>query len=234
MLSVENLSVNYGAIRALHQVSCRVKQGEIVALIGANGAGKTTILNTISGIVPSISGSVSFEGEEITRMAAHLIVRKGICQVPEGRRVFGLMSVQENLEMGGFILPGKQEVARGIERAFTLFPRLAERRKQAARTLSGGEQQMLAMGRALMSDPRLLLLDEPSMGLAPMLVEKIFEIVVEINNAGTTIMLVEQNASMALSIAHRAYVLETGEVVLSGEAAELARNPEVRKAYLGE
>ena len=234
MLSVENLSVNYGAIRALHQVSCRVKQGEIVALIGANGAGKTTILNTISGIVPSISGSVSFEGEEITRMAAHLIVRKGICQVPEGRRVFGLMSVQENLEMGGFILPGKQEVARGIERAFTLFPRLAERRKQAARTLSGGEQQMLAMGRALMSNPRLLLLDEPSMGLAPMLVEKIFEIVVEINNAGTTIMLVEQNASMALSIAHRAYVLETGEVVLSGEAAELARNPEVRKAYLGE
>ena len=234
MLSVENLSVNYGAIRALHQVSCRVKQGEIVALIGANGAGKTTILNTISGIVPSISGSVSFEGEEITRMAAHLIVRKGICQVPEGRRVFGLMSVQENLEMGGFILPGKQEVARGIERAFTLFPRLAERRKQAARTLSGGEQQMLAMGRALMSDPRLLLLDEPSMGLAPMLVEKIFEIVVEINKTGTTIMLVEQNASMALSIAHRAYVLETGEVVLSGEAAELARNPEVRKAYLGE
>jgi len=234
MLVVENLSVNYGAIRALHQVSCSVKQGEIVALIGANGAGKTTILNTISGIVPSVGGSVSFEDEEITRMAAHLIVRKGISQVPEGRRVFARMSVLENLEMGGFILPGKEEVARGIDRAFTLFPRLAERRKQAARTLSGGEQQMLAMGRALMSDPRLLLLDEPSMGLAPMLVEKIFEIVVEINKAGTTIMLVEQNASMALSIAHRAYVLETGEVVLSGDAAELARNPEVRKAYLGE
>ena len=234
MLAVENLSVNYGAIRALHQVSCCVKQGEIVALIGANGAGKTTILNTISGIVPSISGRVSFEDEDITRMAAHLIVRKGISQVPEGRRVFARMSVLENLEMGGFILSDKQEVARGIERAFTLFPRLAERRKQAARTLSGGEQQMLAMGRALMSDPRLLLLDEPSMGLAPMLVEKIFEIVVEINKAGTTIMLVEQNASMALSIAHRAYVLETGEVVLSGDAAELARNPEVRKAYLGE
>jgi branched-chain amino acid transport system ATP-binding protein len=211
-----------------------VKQGEIVALIGANGAGKTTILNTISGIVPSISGSVSFEGEDITHMAAHLIVRKGISQVPEGRRVFARMSVLENLEMGGFILPGKQEVARGIERAFSLFPRLAERRKQAARTLSGGEQQMLAMGRALMSDPRLLLLDEPSMGLAPMLVEKIFEIVDEINKSGTTIMLVEQNAAMALSIAHRAYVLETGEVVLSGDAAELARNPEVRKAYLGE
>ena len=234
MLAVENLSVNYGAIRALHQVSCHVKQGEIVALIGANGAGKTTILNTISGIVPSVGGSVSFEDEDITRMAAHLIVRKGISQVPEGRRVFARMSVLENLEMGGFILPGKQEVARGIERAFTLFPRLAERRKQAARTLSGGEQQMLAMGRALMSDPRLLLLDEPSMGLAPMLVEKIFEIVVEINKSGTTIMLVEQNASMALSIAHRAYVLETGEVVLSGDAKELARNPEVRKAYLGE
>jgi branched-chain amino acid transport system ATP-binding protein len=167
-------------------------------------------------------------------MAAHLIVRKGISQVPEGRRVFARMSVLENLEMGGFILPGKQEVARGIERAFTLFPRLAERRKQAARTLSGGEQQMLAMGRALMSDPRLLLLDEPSMGLAPMLVEKIFEIVVEINKTGTTIMLVEQNAAMALSIAHRAYVLETGEIVLSGDAKELARNPEVRKAYLGE
>jgi branched-chain amino acid transport system ATP-binding protein len=234
MLAVENLSVNYGAIRALHQVSCRVEQGEIVALIGANGAGKTTILNTISGIVPSISGTVSFEGQEITRMAAHLIVRKGICQVPEGRRVFARMSVQENLEMGGFILTNKADITAGIERAFTLFPRLAERRKQAARTLSGGEQQMLAMGRALMSNPRLLLLDEPSMGLAPMLVEKIFEIVVEINKTGTTIMLVEQNASMALSIAHRAYVLETGEVVLSGAAKELAENPEVRKAYLGE
>ena len=234
MLVVENLSVNYGAIRALSQVSCRVEQGEIVALIGANGAGKTTILNTVSGIVPSLSGSVSFEDEDITRLAAHLIVRKGISQVPEGRRVFARMSVQENLEMGGFILTNKTDIALGIERAFTLFPRLAERRKQAARTLSGGEQQMLAMGRALMSNPRLLLLDEPSMGLAPMLVEKIFEIVVEINTSGTTIMLVEQNASMALSIAHRAYVLETGEVVLSGAARELAENPEVRKAYLGE
>jgi len=234
MLAVENLSVNYGAIRALHQVSCRVDQGEIVALIGANGAGKTTILNTISGIVPAINGTVSFEGEDITRLPAHLIVRKGICQVPEGRRVFARMSVQENLEMGGFILTNKSDITHGIERAFTLFPRLAERRKQAARTLSGGEQQMLAMGRALMSNPRLLLLDEPSMGLAPMLVEKIFEIVVEINKTGTTIMLVEQNASMALSIAHRAYVLETGEVVLSGNAKELSENPEVRKAYLGE
>jgi len=234
MLTVDALSVSYGAIRALNKVSCRVDQGEIVALIGANGAGKTTILNTISGIVPSNNGSIAFEGVDITRMAAHLIVRKGICQVPEGRRVFARMSVQENLEMGGYSLSSKQDVAQGIERAFTLFPRLAERRKQAARTLSGGEQQMLAMGRALMSDPRLLLLDEPSMGLAPMLVEKIFEIVVEINKTGTTIMLVEQNAAMALSIAHRAYVLETGEIVLSGDAKELARNPEVRKAYLGE
>ena len=234
MLTVDALSVSYGAIRALNKVSCRVDQGEIVALIGANGAGKTTILNTISGIVPSNNGAIAFEGEEITRMAPHLIVRKGICQVPEGRRVFARMSVLENLEMGGFSLSSKQDVTRGIEQAFTLFPRLAERRKQAARTLSGGEQQMLAMGRALMSNPRLLLLDEPSMGLAPMLVEKIFEIVVEINKTGTTIMLVEQNASMALSIAHRAYVLETGEMVLSGDASELARNPEVRKAYLGE
>jgi branched-chain amino acid transport system ATP-binding protein len=234
MLAVEKLSVNYGAIRAVDQVSCRVEQGEIVALIGANGAGKTTILNTISGIVPSLGGTVSFEGEDITRLPAHLIVRKGISQVPEGRRVFARMSVQENLEMGGFILSSKADISHGIERAFTLFPRLAERRKQAARTLSGGEQQMLAMGRALMSNPRLLLLDEPSMGLAPMLVEKIFEIVVEINKDGTTIMLVEQNASMALSIAHRAYVLETGEVVLTGDARELAQNPEVRKAYLGE
>jgi len=234
MLAVEKLSVSYGAIRALSQVSCCVEQGEIVALIGANGAGKSTILNTISGIVPSNSGSVAFEGEEISRMAAHLIVRKGICQVPEGRRVFARMSVQENLEMGGFILSDKSAISQGIERAFTLFPRLAERRKQAARTLSGGEQQMLAIGRALMSNPRLLLLDEPSMGLAPMLVEKIFEIIIEINKAGTTILLVEQNASMALSIAHRAYVLESGQVVLSGDAGKLAENPAVRKAYLGE
>jgi branched-chain amino acid transport system ATP-binding protein len=234
MLRLKNINTYYGKVHALKNVSLHLAEGEIVTLIGANGAGKTTILNTISGIVPSISGSVAFEGEEITRLAAHLIVRKGISQVPEGRRVFARMSVQENLEMGGFILSNKGAIAQGIERAFTLFPRLAERRKQAARTLSGGEQQMLAMGRALMSNPRLLLLDEPSMGLAPMLVEKIFEIVVEINKTGTTIMLVEQNASMALSIAHRAYVLETGEVVLSGDANELARNPEVRKAYLGE
>ncbi len=234
MLTVDSISVSYGAIRALQQVSCRVEEGEIVALIGANGAGKSTMLNTISGIVPSSSGRITFDGIDITRMAAHRIVAGGISQVPEGRRVFGRMSVLENLEMGGYILSSKKELAQGIERAFTLFPRLAERRKQPARTLSGGEQQMLAMGRALMSNPRLLLLDEPSMGLAPMLVEKIFEIIVEINRSGATIMLVEQNASMALAIAQRAYVLETGAIALSGSAAELAQNPEVRKAYLGE
>jgi branched-chain amino acid transport system ATP-binding protein len=234
MLRVENLSVNYGAIKALKKVSCEVHQGEIVALIGANGAGKTTILNAISGILPINDGKILFSGTDLTKTAPHEIVRLGICQVPEGRRVFANMSVLENLEMGGYSLNDKSAVAAGIERAFTFFPRLKERMKQLARTLSGGEQQMLAMGRALMSSPKLLLLDEPSMGLAPMLVEKIFEIVVEINRNGTTVMLVEQNAHMALSIADRAYVLETGEVVLSGIAGELAQDPEVRKAYLGE
>lgn len=234
MLVVEELSVNYKAIKALTGVNCEVKQGEIVALIGANGAGKTTILNTISGIVPSGAGKITFAGKDITRVPAHDIVKMGICQVPEGRRVFSKMSVLENLEMGAYTSSDKKVLKDGIERAFQLFPRLAERRKQLAKTLSGGEQQMLAMGRALMSNPRLLLLDEPSMGLAPMLVEKIFEIIGEINKTGTTIMLVEQNAHMALSIANRAYVLETGEVVLQGPAKELAANPEVRKAYLGE
>ena len=234
MLVVENLSVNYGAIKALKNVSCRVEEGEIVALIGANGAGKTTILNAISGIVPTVSGKVSFLGDEITRVPPHEIVKRGISQVPEGRRVFAKMSVQENLEMGAYIRSDSKGIQQEMEHIFQLFPRLLERKKQLSKTLSGGEQQMLAMGRALMSRPKLLLLDEPSMGLAPMLVEKIFEIIQEINKAGTTVMLVEQNAHMALSIAHRAYVLETGEVVLSGDAGELARNPEVRKAYLGE
>ena len=234
MLEIENLSVNYKAIKALLNVSCRVEQGEIVALIGANGAGKTTTLNAISGIVPPGSGTITFEGEDITRIPPHKIVMKGISQVPEGRRVFAKMSVLENLEMGAYIRSDKKGIAAEIERVFQMFPRLAERRKQLAKTLSGGEQQMLAMGRALMSRPRLILLDEPSMGLAPMLVEKIFEIIQEINREGTTVMLVEQNANMALSIAHRAYVLETGEVVLQGPAAELAANADVRKAYLGE
>ncbi len=234
MLRVENLTVNYGAIKALKKVSCEVNRGEIVALIGANGAGKTTILNSISGILTVQGGKILFGDKDLTRTPPHEIVRMGVCQVPEGRRVFANMSVLENLEMGGYSLGDKGEVTAGIERAFALFPRLKERMKQLARTLSGGEQQMLAMGRALMSSPKLLLLDEPSMGLAPMLVEKIFEIIVEINRGGTTVMLVEQNANMALSIAHRAYVLETGEVVLSGNAGDLARDPEVRKAYLGE
>jgi len=234
MLVVENLSVNYKAIKALVNLSCRVDQGEIVALIGANGAGKTTTLNTISGIVPAAAGHILFEDEDITRVPPHQIVTRGICQVPEGRRVFAKMSVLENLEMGAYIRSDRKGIAEEMERIFHLFPRLAERKKQLAKTLSGGEQQMLAMGRALMSQPRLLLLDEPSMGLAPMLVEKIFEIIQEINRTGTTIMLVEQNAHMALSIAHRAYVLETGQVVLQGPAKELADNPEIRKAYLGE
>lgn len=233
MLSVENLSVNYGAIRALKQITCGINKGEIVALIGANGAGKTTILNAVSGIVPAAAGKIVFEGDNITRIPPHEIVKKGISQVPEGRRVFSKMSVLENLEMGAFIRSDRKGIIEEMDHIFQLFPRLAERRKQLAKTLSGGEQQMLAMGRALMSRPRLLLLDEPSMGLAPMLVEKIFEIIVEINKAGTTIMLVEQNAHMALSIAHRAYVLETGELVLQGPASELAENPDVRKAYLG-
>jgi branched-chain amino acid transport system ATP-binding protein len=234
MLTLDQLYVNYGAIKALKSISCRVEQGEIVALIGANGAGKTTILNAISGIVPTLSGTVSFLGETITSIPPHEIVKRGISQVPEGRRVFANMSVLENLEMGAYIRNDKSAILEEIDQVFARFPRLFERKKQLAKTLSGGEQQMLAMGRALMSRPKLLLLDEPSMGLAPMLVAQIFAIIQEINAGGTTIMLVEQNANMALSIAHRAYVLETGEVVLQGPADELAANPEVRKAYLGE
>jgi len=233
MLKVENISVNYGAIKALQNVSFDITQGEIVALIGANGAGKTTILNTISNIVPSVSGRVMYLGKDVTKVQPHDIVKLGISQVPEGRRVFAKMSVLENLEMGAYTR-NDNEIGSDMEKIFQRFPRLNERKKQAAKTLSGGEQQMLAMGRALMSRPKLLLLDEPSMGLAPMLVEQIFEIIQEINKSGTTILLVEQNANMALSIAHRAYVLETGEVVLQGDAKELASNPEVRKAYLGE
>jgi branched-chain amino acid transport system ATP-binding protein len=234
MLTLDQLYVNYGAIKALKSISCEVKQGEIVALIGANGAGKTTILNAISGIVPTLSGTVTFLGETITAIPPHEIVKRGISQVPEGRRVFANMSVLENLEMGAYIRNDKSAILEEIDQVFVRFPRLLERKKQLAKTLSGGEQQMLAMGRALMSRPKLLLLDEPSMGLAPMLVAQIFAIIQEINASGTTIMLVEQNANMALSIAHRAYVLETGEVVLQGDAKELAANPEVRKAYLGE
>jgi branched-chain amino acid transport system ATP-binding protein len=234
MLTLDKLFVNYGAISALKSVSCTVQQGEIVALIGANGAGKTTILNSVSGIVPTLSGTVAFLGETITGVPPHEIVKRGISQVPEGRRVFANMSVLENLEMGAYTRNDTAEILKDIDQVFARFPRLFERKKQLSKTLSGGEQQMLAMGRALMSRPKLLLLDEPSMGLAPMLVAQIFAIIQEINASGTTIMLVEQNANMALSIAHRAYVLETGEVVLQGDAKELAANPEVRRAYLGE
>ncbi len=234
MLTIDQLYVNYGAIKALKSISCRVDQGEIVALIGANGAGKTTILNAISGIVPILSGTVTFLDETISGIPPHEIVKRGISQVPEGRRVFANMSVLENLEMGAYTRTDNSAILQDIDQVFVRFPRLAERKKQLAKTLSGGEQQMLAMGRALMSRPKLLLLDEPSMGLAPMLVAQIFAIIQEINASGTTIMLVEQNANMALSIANRAYVLETGEVVLQGAARELAANPEVRKAYLGE
>jgi len=234
MLTLDQLYVNYGAIKALKSISCRIEKREIVALIGANGAGKTTILNAISGIVPIFSGNVTFMGETISGIPPHEIVKRGISQVPEGRRVFSNMSVIENLEMGAYIRNDKSAILQEIDQIFARFPRLFERKKQLAKTLSGGEQQMLAIGRALMSRPKLLLLDEPSMGLAPMLVEQIFAIIQEINADGTTIMLVEQNANMALSIAHRAYVLETGEVVLQGPADELAANPEVRRAYLGE
>ncbi len=233
MLEVCGISVRYGAVRAVTDLSLSVAEGEIVALIGSNGAGKSTTLNAISGIVPLSGGSIRFAGEKLDGLPPHEVVRRGICQSPEGRRVFGSMSVAENLEMGGYTLAGKGAVREGMERAFALFPRLAERRSQLARTLSGGEQQMLAMARALISSPRLLLLDEPSMGLAPQLVEKVFETIVTINRQGTTILLVEQNAGMALEIAGRASVLETGSVVLSGPASDLARDPQVQRAYLG-
>ncbi|ABO50251.1 amino acid/amide ABC transporter ATP-binding protein 2, HAAT family [Desulforamulus reducens MI-1] len=234
LLEVNDLHVSYGAIRALKGVSCQVGEGEIVALIGANGAGKTTTLRTISGLIRPQSGSITYKGIAITKMPPHEIVGLGLCQVPEGRRVFTRMTVMENLEMGAYIRKDKSSVKEDIKKVFQRFPRLEERKDQLSGTLSGGEQQMLAMGRALMSRPNVLLMDEPSMGLAPMLVQEIFAIIKEINETGTTILLVEQNAHMALSIAHRAYVLETGEVVLVGPAKDLANNPEVQKAYLGE
>lgn len=234
MLQVEKLTVNYGAIRALTEVSFDVREGEIVALIGANGAGKTTTLNAVSGLVATAEGRIAFEGTEITKLAPYRIAADGIAHVPEGRRVFPQMSVLENLEMGAYTRKDKAEIKAGFTEVFRRFPRLAERKQQYAATLSGGEQQMLAMGRGLMARPKLLLLDEPSMGLAPLLVAEIFKIIRAINQSGTTVLLVEQNAHMALSIAQRAFVLENGEVVLSGPAKELAADPEVRKAYLGE
>ena len=231
MLKIEDIHVYYGAIHAVKGISFEVNDGEIVALIGANGAGKSTILKTISGLMHPRSGSITFDGQQIAHMDAHKLVHRGLAHVPEGRRIFLQMTVQENLEMGAYT---QKDVSKeDLERMFTLFPRLKERRKQIAGTLSGGEQQMLAMSRALMSHPKLLMLDEPSMGLAPILVDQIFDITKELHTAGTTILLVEQNATKALKLADRAYVLETGRITLSVTGAELAQSDEVRKAYLG-
>ena len=232
MLKVEDLHVYYGSIHAIKGVSFEVNEGEIVTLIGANGAGKSTTLNTVAGLLRPRHGSISFEGKSIAGTPASKIVPHGMALCPEGRRVFQQMSVRENLEMGGYTRPAG-EIAASLDDVFTRFPRLKERHKQVAGTLSGGEQQMLAMGRALMSKPKLLMLDEPSMGLAPILVEQIFDIICELNRAGTTILLVEQNAQMALSIANRAYVLETGNIVKEGDAHLLMNDDDVRKAYLG-
>ena len=232
MLEVNDINVYYGSIHAIKGVSFEVNEGEIISLIGANGAGKTTTLHTISGLLKSTTGSVSFLGQNLAHVPAHKIVSLGLAQVPEGRRVFLGMDVEENLEMGAYTQPNST-IKDSMEMVFERFPRLKERRRQVAGTLSGGEQQMLAMGRAMMSKPKLLMLDEPSMGLAPILVEEIFDIIKTLNQAGTTILLVEQNAQMALSIADRAYVLETGQVVLADEAKNLLHNDSVRKAYLG-
>ncbi len=232
MLKVEDVNVYYGSIHAIKGVSFEVNQGEIVTLIGANGAGKSTTLNTVSGLLKPKSGTIEFEGKSVVGVPAHKILREGMALCPEGRRIFSQLTVEENLQMGAYTRPNS-EIADSIADIYDRFPRLKERYKQVAGTLSGGEQQMLAMGRALMSKPKLLMLDEPSMGLAPILVEQIFEIIVEMNKRGTTILLVEQNAQMALSIAHRGYVLETGRVVSTGTGAELLNDDAVRKAYLG-
>ena len=232
ILKVDNINVYYGAIHAIKGISFEVNEGEVVTLIGANGAGKSTTLQTVSGLLNSRTGSIEFNGENLAKIPPHIVVRKGLAQVPEGRRIFQQMSVEENLEMGAYTRD-KSELEGDLEMVYKQFPRLLERRRQIAGTLSGGEQQMLAIGRALMSHPKLLMLDEPSMGLAPILVEQIFDIIRQLNEAGTTILLVEQNAQMALSVAHRAYVLETGKITLSGTGKELAESDQVRKAYLG-
>ncbi len=234
MLEVNHVHTYYGKIHALDDVSLRVEKGEIVTIIGANGAGKSTMLNTTSGLLKPRSGSVQLEGEELTVLPPHQIVTKGIVQVPEGRRVFGRLTVKENLEMGAFTSLDQKRNGENLERVYTLFPRLKERHKQVSGTLSGGEQQMLAMGRALMSNPKVLLLDEPSMGLAPVLVDGIFDIIRRLHADGTTILLVEQNARMALQVASRGYVLQSGQIILSDTAESLANNETVRKAYLGE
>jgi branched-chain amino acid transport system ATP-binding protein len=234
LLQVDNIHVAYGAIRAVQGISFHIEQGEIVTLIGANGAGKSTTLRTISGLLRPTEGDIRYQGNSLIKTSAEKIVKMGISQVPEGRQIFAGLTVRENLDMGAFTRKDPKEIENSMERVFVSFPRLKERLKQKGGTLSGGEQQMLAMGRGLMSAPQLLLLDEPSMGLAPILVEEIFEIIKRINAEGTSILLVEQNAAMALSIANRAYVLETGRTVLEGPAAQVMRNPQVRQAYLGE
>ncbi len=233
MLKIDNLNVHYGVIHALKGLSFEVKKGEIVTLIGANGAGKTTTLHTISGLIDPTSGTIILKDIDITKLDAHKILSMGMAQVPEGRRIFPYMTVQENLELGAFLRKDKKEIQKSMDNVFEKFPRLKERRTQVAGTMSGGEQQMLAMGRSLMSNPEILLLDEPSMGLAPILVKEIFDTIKEVNDQGVTVLLVEQNADMALSIANRAYVLETGKIVLSGEAKLLLSNDDVKKAYLG-
>lgn len=234
MLEIKDLEVCYGVIKAIKGVSFEVEQGEVIALIGANGAGKTTILHTVTGLIPAAAGSISFDGHDLKKVPAHKIVSMGMAHVPEGRRIFQQLSVLENLMLGAFTCKNKEQIQSDLKKVYGHFPRLEERKNQVAGTLSGGEQQMLAMGRALMSRPRLLLLDEPSMGLSPLLVTEIFDIIKEINEAGTTVLLVEQNAKKALEIADRAYALETGRIILSGKASELMNNEAVKKAYLGE
>ena len=233
MLAVKDLEVYYGSIHAIKEISFDVREGEIVTLIGANGAGKTTTLHAISGLVKARSGEINFCGNNLRSMEAHKIIRLGLAQVPEGRRIFASMTVQENLEMGAYIRRDRDQIQQDYERVFERLPRLKERRRQIAGTLSGGEQQMLAIGRALMSNPKMLLLDEPSMGLSPLLVSEIFKIIRDVNESGMTVLLVEQNAKQALEIADRAYVLETGTISMSGDALELAADEKVRAAYLG-
>lgn len=234
LLEIKNLEVNYGVIKAIKGVSFDVNEGEIIALIGANGAGKTTILHTITGLIQAKKGSIVFDGKELTKTPPHKIVSMGMAHVPEGRRIFQQLSVLENLKLGAYTRKDKSEIASTLKMVYERFPRLEERKNQVAGTLSGGEQQMLAMGRALMSKPRIILMDEPSMGLSPLLVSEIFDIIKEINESGTTVLLVEQNAKKALSIADRAYVLETGKITLSGDAKDLINDESVKKAYLGE
>lgn len=234
MLEIKDLEVYYGMIQAIKGVSFEVNEGEVIALIGANGAGKTTILHTITGLLEAKKGSVIFDGRDITKTPAHKIVSMGMAHVPEGRRVFANLSVLQNLKMGAYTRKDKEEIAGNLETVYRRFPRLEERQNQLAGTLSGGEQQMLAMGRALMSQPRIILMDEPSMGLSPIFVNEIFDIIKEVSAGGTTVLLVEQNAKKALSISNRAYVLETGKIVLEGKAGDLLNNDSIKKAYLGE